>query len=45
MVDTQRLVSRDDRIARMQRDQDRELAASVRPPPPSLPDIPMPDDE
>ncbi|MEE8459917.1 MAG: hypothetical protein V3S08_08580 [Phycisphaerales bacterium] len=45
MVDTQRLVSRDDRIARMQRDQDRELAASVRPPPSSLPDIPMPDDE
>jgi len=45
MVDTRRLESRDDRIARMRQDQDRELAASVRPPPPLQPDIPMADDE
>ena len=42
MADTKRLAARDERIARMRRDQDRELEASVRPPPPSQPDIPMP---
>ncbi len=44
MADTKRVASRDERIARMRREQDRALEASVRPPPPSQPDIPMPDD-
>jgi len=39
MADTKRLVSHDERIAQMRRAYDRELEASVRPPPPSLPDI------
>ena len=45
MADTKRLTSRDERIAGMRRTHDRELEASVRPPPPSEPDIPMPDDD
>ncbi len=45
MADTRRAASRDERIALMRRDKDRAIEASVRPPPPSLPDIPIPDDE
>ena len=45
MADTKRVASRDERIARKRRDHDRALEASVRPPPPSQPDIPMPDDD
>ncbi len=44
MADTRRVASRDERIARMLREKDRALEASVRPPPQSQPDIPMPDD-
>ena len=40
-----RLASRQERVAETRRAYDRALEASVRPPPPSQPDIPMPDDE
>ena len=41
MSEADRLMTRDHRIARMRQEIDRDLAASVRPPPVSQPDIPM----
>jgi len=41
MLDARVLASRRDRVSETRRAADRELAASVRPPPPSLPDIQM----
>ncbi len=45
MLDASRLSSREQRVAETRRAHDRALEASVRPPPPSQPDIPMPDDD
>ncbi len=44
-LDASRLASREERIAETRRGYDRALEASVRPPPTSQPDIPMPDDD
>ncbi len=41
MSEADRLMTRDERIARMRQEIDRDLAASVRPPPVSQPDIAM----
>ncbi len=41
MLEASVLASRDERVSLTRKAMDRELAASVRPPPPSLPDIPM----
>lgn len=41
MLDASVLASRHERVSETRQAIDRELAASVRPPPPSLPDIPM----
>ena len=41
MLDAHVLASRHDRVSEARRAADRELAASVRPPPPPLPDIPL----